>query len=143
MFGELGSGFRAENLTLGPVTFVGTSGYEGQPTRFFVTRRGLFLPQKILVVVDRGAPVTVSIASADRPFASLLYDPARFNRRYADAGAADHTVIFEPCGASLARTQFNGAFVVDAPRCVTLLVQREDAAVQRGIARFAILDCPA
>lgn len=141
MFGELGAGFRADNVTVGPVTFVGTGGYEGQPLRFFVTRTGLFLPQKILVVVERGAPVRVSVAPQDRPFASLLYDPALFNRRYAGAGAADHTVIFEPCGASQARTQFNGAFVVDAPRCVTLLVQREGAAVERGVARFATPDC--
>jgi hypothetical protein len=136
VYGDLGPRFRGENLTVGPITFVGSAGYETAPLRFFRTAAGRFRPQKILVVVERGPPVTVTVAPRSRPFASLVYDPVLFNRRVDDAADGHTTVTFEPCGGNQPRTQFNGAFLVDAPRCVHLLVTAEGA-TGRGAAGFA------
>jgi hypothetical protein len=136
VYGDLGPRFRGENLTVGPITFVGSAGYETAPPRFFQTAAGRFRPQKILVVVERGSPVTVSITPRSRRFASLAYDPALFNRRFDDPSGGHTTVTFEPCGGDQPRTQFNGAFVVDAPRCVHLVITY-GGTTARGVAAFA------
>ena len=145
--GYLGEDWRDRSLVIGPIAFVGLPGAATRPRREFAPLAdGGFVSVKALVVVDRGAEVTVIIPSlTERAHIALLYDPAAFkdfNSYQLHEG--ETSVIFHAChkGGSLSSdpTQFNGSFIVDGTQCVTLnvvngasgLLKRVNIAFGRG-----------
>jgi hypothetical protein len=129
VYGDLGKDWRATALVAGPIAFLGF-GRTG-PTTFAASpdADGRYQAIKALAVVDEGAEVVVSIADRDRAHSALLYDPASFrdDGRYALADG-EPAVDFRSCpkgGQPVGPdgpTQFNGGFIVDGPRCITVEV---------------------
>jgi hypothetical protein len=87
-------------------------------------------PIKVLLAVERGAPVTLAVVPEQRRLVALSYIPERFNRRRVQDG--DPAVTFVSCRggesvpwASEPQTQFNGGFVFKQPLCAhfTLAVE--------------------
>ena len=119
-FGNLGRHWKADSLVVGPIGFVGLPGavHIGKPA--LGVRGNRALPQKVLVVVERGGPVTVAVAAASRSVAALIYDPNDFNTGRLALAQADVSTTFHPCGGDQPRTQFNGGLLVLHPTCVQL-----------------------
>lgn len=126
---------------------MGLPGAATRPRRDFAPLEdGGFVSVKALVVVDRGAEVTLMIPSVtERAHVALLYDPSSFkdfNSYQLSDGEA--VVIFQACpegdGQFSGPTQFNGGFIVDGPQCATLdvldahtgLLKRVNIAFGRG-----------
>jgi hypothetical protein len=127
VYGRLGHGWGAGEVTLGPVTFVGLHSLASVPPSRLMPTDGRDPRLKVIAVVRSGPPVTVRVSLAQH--AALVYDPRMFNARRVSAG--DSAVAFEPCmpgqspfggKAGDRPTQFNGAFIVDGPGCVLVQV---------------------
>jgi hypothetical protein len=142
VFGELGPDFIDDSIVVGPIVFVSLRGYASLPERNVRARSGRARGVKVLLVVHGGEPVTLAIAPSFRR-ASLLYDPARFlNGSVAPIGRGDREVRFEPCGDPGPQfTQFNGAFLIDGPVCVPVLVRTGDGETLRRRLSFGAGDC--
>jgi hypothetical protein len=136
VFGTLDSrGWRAHSVFAGPLTFYYADQFTAQPDSVFAPlagQDGYYAGQKLLVLVRRGAVVTVVIPESIRREAALLYDPAAWNDRNAyRIEDGESAVTFKACkkgetapagGPLNAMTQFNGGFVVAGARCVPLEV---------------------
>jgi hypothetical protein len=128
VFGQLAHGWRSSPSTVraGVVSFLYGRSYRNAPVRQFrgsgsdVSLR--YPGQKLLVVVDRGATVTVEIGLEDRGRASLQYQPAIPDR---PCRVSQGTTAVEFEGCPHASTQFNGGFIVAGPRCVELDVHHQ------------------
>jgi hypothetical protein len=128
VYGDLGGGWRAQSVVVGPLAFVALRYAATQPAADFRRRGGRYQGLKALAVVAAGATVTLTVPAAERRHLALLYDPAAWkedNRYRLDEG--DTAVTFQSCppeqtppGAD--GTQFNGGFLVAGPRCATLEV---------------------
>lgn len=131
--------------TIGAVTFVGLAeAREIRPEELQTDAAGALTPLKFVTVVSGFArgPVRVSISSEDRAFSRLVYDPAQWQGRIRISDAAD-TVVFEVCEGK--DTQYNGGFIVDGPRCITVHVIDEGSdqrAVEASVP-FGLDTCPA
>jgi hypothetical protein len=123
--GDLGRQWRSHATVVGPLAFVGLPEYADATPRTFSAYDGRYRARKVLIVVDRGASVTVTVPSAFRRTLGLLYDPAAFKEvgryRVADGEAA---VRFEPCEL-LRPTQFNGGLIAAGPDCYALRISVE------------------
>jgi hypothetical protein len=83
-------------------------------------------------MIERGRPVTLSVALEARKLVALAYIPDRFNRAHR-VGDQDAAVTFEPCTASdngvpwadEPVTQFNGGFVFVRALCAHFLLTVE------------------
>jgi hypothetical protein len=131
VYGDLGPGWRRDEATAGRVVFVAANSYADDPPRRFSAPGDRATLHKVLIVVEGGGSVEVSI---DHPDAALAYDEAKWgqrNRMRLEAG--DPRVRFEPCPDQRS-TQFNGGFLVRGPTCVPVEVQ-----VQEGTPAFATL----
>ena len=126
VYGQLAHGWRAspETVRAGDISFLYGRSYRNAPARQF---RGSgpgasvrYPGQKLLVVVDRGATVTVEIGLKDRGRASLQYQPASPDPPYR---ISQGTTAVEFEGCPHASTQFNGGFIVAGARCVQLDVR--------------------
>jgi hypothetical protein len=119
VYGDLGPDWEQGSLRVGPIAFVGLA--RGVSADYVARARNVV---KVLVVVDKGAVVTLRIVQADREGVALAYvhRPGREPRRVADGLSA---MRFHACHPSDWRphTQFNGTFIVDRPRCAHLEVQ--------------------
>ncbi len=124
VFGTLGAHWRDRSLVVGPIAFVGLPAGAAEGSLGVHGTRAY--PQKVLAVVDRGGPVTVSVAPEARAFAGLLYDPHRFPDGRVGLASTDVGVTFHPCGGDQRRTQFNGGILVLRPGCVVLDVSWPD-----------------
>jgi hypothetical protein len=138
VYGELDKGWRRESLVVGPLSFVYGRGYERRSPDEFRGRNARYFPTKVLVVVENGAVVTVTIPRSARPHASLQYEPSLSSGGRTRVDAGDHRVTFEACreGESpyaARETQFNGAFIVAGPRCVPLHIRINDEAPTRRV----------
>jgi hypothetical protein len=136
VFGTLDSrGWQAHSVIAGPLVFYYGDQFAEQPDSVFDPLRGqdgYYAGQKLLVLVRRGAVVTVVIPELIRSDAALLYDPAAWNDRNAyRIEDGESAVTFKACkkgeaapagGPLNAMTQFNGGFVVAGARCVPLEV---------------------
>jgi hypothetical protein len=122
--GDLGSHWRSHATVVGPLAFVGLT-LADATAKTFGARDDRYRALKVLVVVDAGAAVTVTIPSALRRKLGLLYDPAAFKEvgryRVADGVSA---VRFEPCEL-LRPTQFNGGLIAAGPGCYALGISVE------------------
>jgi hypothetical protein len=117
VYGRLGDDWLSRARTVGPAHMVGFG--SDAPSRDSTT--GEFAV-KVLLVIDRGPPVTISVAPEDRTLVALMYISTRFNiHRVTDQDAA---VTFEPCAGD-ATTQFNGGFVLRRPLCAHLTLTVE------------------
>jgi hypothetical protein len=135
VYGDLGKGWRRDSFVIGPVAFVGLPRVTTAPRSDFAPLEDGFRSVKALAVVDEGSDVIVSVAPEDRSHVALLYDPASFkdvnSYQIADGEPA---VRFQPCSAGTSPfggkgpTQFNGGFIVDGPRCASLVVQESTGA---------------
>lgn len=133
VYGPLGRGWRSRSVVVGPIAFVGASGYEDYRPRDLVAGRRHHTV-KVLVVVASGETVIVKVAPQAIGRASLAYDPADFDLERVDRGHS--AVRFSACpeGTTLtgrSGTQFNGGIVVSKPGCIPLLVDLADAAAPR------------
>jgi hypothetical protein len=121
VYGDLGSDWEQGSLRAGPIAFVGAAG--GISADYVARARNVV---KVLVVVDKGAVVTLRIVQADREGVALAYvhRPGHEARRVADGLPG---MRFHACHPSDWRphTQFNGTFIVDRPRCAHLEVHAE------------------
>ncbi len=126
VFGTLGPHWRDHSLVVGPIAFVGLSGAAGAPERSLGVRGSRALPQKVLAVVDRGGPVTVSVAPPASAFVGLIYDPHDFPDGPVGLNSTDLSVTFHPCAGDQHRAQFNGALLVLHPGCAELDVMWSD-----------------
>jgi hypothetical protein len=114
VYGKLAEDSLSRAHTVGPLHFIGL---DGPPARDRSTRE---YAMKVLLVVDRGPPLTLAVAPEDRALVALTYIPGRFNiRRVIDQDAA---VTFEPCSGD-ETTQFNGGFVFRRPLCAHFTVE--------------------
>jgi hypothetical protein len=117
VYGRLPDGWVDRAYMAGPLHFIGFD--VENPERDRVTGE---YAAKVLLVIDRGPSVTLSVAAQDRTLVGLTYIPTRFNiHRVIDQDAA---VQFEPCPDD-ASTQFNGGFVFREPLCAHLTVTVE------------------
>ena len=136
VFGTLDSRrWQAHSVIAGPLAFYYADQFVEQPDSVFAPlgeQDGYYAGQKLLVLVRRGAIVTVVIPEAIRSDAALLYKPAAWNDRNAyRIEDGESAVTFQACkkgetapagGSRNAMTQFNGGFVVAGARCVPLEV---------------------
>jgi hypothetical protein len=116
VYGDLAPDWKRAAVRVGPIAFIGMAGGVSADE---VARQNNAI--KVLVVVDKGAVVTLRVVRADREGVSLGYRPGREARRVADGLPA---MTFYGCHPSDWRphTQFNGVFIVDGPRCAHLEV---------------------
>jgi hypothetical protein len=128
VYGELDDGWRKQSLVVGPLAFVYLEEAAEWPPGNLRRHGNGYYGQKVLVAVDNGATVTVTVPAADRARLSLLYDPATWkdSGRYQVADG-DPAVTFQSCEAAehpygADHTQFNGGFVVAGPGCASLEV---------------------
>ncbi len=94
--------------------------------------------------VRAGADVTLAVAPRDRAHVGLLFDHRAF--RHADHGyrVADGTAAVRLRGCTAPYTQYQGGFVLDGPRCVTLEAWIDGApAPVRRVVSFGSGACPA
>jgi hypothetical protein len=126
VYGQLAHGWRSspDTVRAGVISFLYGRSYRNAPPRQFResgSGASLRYPgQKLLVVVDRGATVTVEIGSEDQGRTSLQYQPAIPDPPYR---ISQGTTAVEFEGCPHASTQFNGGFIVAGPRCVEVDVQ--------------------
>ena len=124
--GDLGPHWRRGEIEAGPVVFVGASGYADDPDERFGAPGDRATVQKVLIVVEGGRPVTVSIRHPD---AALAYDPERWgDRNVVPFRRGDPRITFEPCGGDQRHTQFNGAFLLRGEACVPVEVRPQGGA---------------
>jgi hypothetical protein len=128
VYGDLGNGWRARSVVVGPLALVVLQDAATQPASDFRRRDSSYQGLKALAVVEAGAIVTVTVPAAERRHLALLYDPAtwREDNRYRIADG-DTAVTFRSCPPAqtppgAGGTQFNGGFLVAGPRCATLEV---------------------
>jgi hypothetical protein len=128
VYGDLGAGWRARSVVVGPLAVVALRDAATQPASDFRRRHGRYQGLKALAVVETGATVTLTVPATERRHLSLLYDPATWDEvngyRIADG---DTAVTFRSCPPAqtppgAGGTQFNGGFLVDGPRCAALEV---------------------
>jgi hypothetical protein len=62
--GDLGPTWRRGAAVSGPIALVGVAAYRKASTRSFAPRGGRYPSLKVLAVVERGAPVTMMVASS-------------------------------------------------------------------------------
>ena len=127
-------------MVVGPIAFVGVGSAGEVPASGLGGVKGEDRGLKVLAVVDEGVEVTVSVAPRDLGHAALLYDPAAFRQDGLYAlSDGDREVTFQSCAKGenpygrKGPTQFNGGFVVDGPRCVTLEVASSESLKQASI----------
>ena len=129
---------------VGPIGFLYPGGYADSRPRLFSRNAEGYSAQKVLVVVEPGAVVTVAIAPTATGASSLLYDPSRFNdtNRY-EVSDGESAVTFQACGKGGTHvTQFNGGFIVAGPRCVPLEISTaNDGTPRRRVLSFGKGDC--
>jgi hypothetical protein len=144
--GGLGPGWREDRsaVVVGPIGFLYPGGYADSRPRLFSRNAEGYSAQKVLVVVEPGAVVTVAIAPTATGASSLLYDPSRFNdtNRY-EVSDGESAVTFQACGKGGTHvTQFNGGFIVAGPRCVPLEISTaNDGTPRRRVLSFGKGDC--
>jgi hypothetical protein len=121
VYGDLGRHPERNALVAGPLMLVALPGYAQAPPSQFRPKHGSDQGQKVLAVAK--APVRLAIGRADRRHASLFYDSSKWSLQPVHVSDGETVVKFVPCHPSPDRfgTQFNGAFLVDGPRCVTLI----------------------
>jgi hypothetical protein len=131
--GDLGRTWRRGAAVSGPIALVGVAAYRKASTRSFAPRGGRYPSLKVLVVVERGAPVTMMVASFKRQPVRLLYDESvwRNDNRYR-LSEGERAVTFEPC-EDRRISQFNGSFLMRGPRCVGLEVWLEGDPLARAL----------
>ncbi len=141
VYGELSrQTVETNSVRAGPLYLIGLPGYAHARASEFRRPNGRLNAVKVLAVARRAA--TLSIAPADRPHASLIYDPHRFSAGRVERG--DYRVTFQVCHPPPDRygTQFNGGFLVDGVRCIALNVAWDGGAHHRRIlASFGAGDC--
>ena len=150
VYGDLGSDWRKGGLAAGPLTFVGLGSVGSAAADDFAPHAGRYRSIKALAVVDQGADVTVSIATADLGHAALIYDPSsiRDDGLYA-VNDGESAVTFRSCAKGQKNalgyagpTQFNGGFVVDGPRCLAVDVVASGRPPQRLVISMGRGRCP-
>ena len=131
VYGQLSDDAVARAPRFGPVRLIGYDPIRAsQPSwirDYRIRATGQYVV-KILLLVDRGPAVTITVASGDRRAVALSYMPSRFNTHRVTGG--DAAVTFSPClgdegvpGAGTGRTQFNGSFVLARPVCAHFELQ--------------------
>jgi hypothetical protein len=139
VYGDLGPGWRRDNLHAGPVFFVGANGYADEPVRWFEAPGKRPTLQKVLVVVAGDRPVEVRVSHRD---AALAYDPDVWGlRNRMPFGLGDPVVRFEPCGGDQWSTQFNGGFLIRGPMCVPVEIRVDGDAPSYATLSFGSGDC--
>jgi hypothetical protein len=123
-YGDLGPDWEPRSLRAGPIAFVGM--VRGVSADYVARSRNVV---KVIIVVDKGAVVTVRVVHADREGVALAYVSRAGHeaRRVADGLPA---MKFHACHPSDWRphTQFGGTFIVDRLRCAHLEVYVEGRA---------------
>lgn len=85
---------------------------------------GELVPQKYVTTLVGDDAVWLAVASKDRPYVSLIYDPTRW-AIYEDGlplDAGSPVVRFDTCDNPSGYTQYPGGLLVDGARCVTFEV---------------------
>jgi hypothetical protein len=114
--------WQARSTAIGPVYLYRVSQYRHSPPSDFDPLPGTsgkrYSGAKQLVLV-RGGPFTLSVASSERKVVSLNYNNVGFDNGFAVPDGTP-SVTFSECGIPV--TQWPGAFIVAGARCVTLTV---------------------
>jgi hypothetical protein len=90
-----------------------------------------------------GGDVTLAVAPRDRAHVGFLFDHRAFRHAVHGYRVADGTAAVRLCGCTAPDTQYQGGFVLDGPRCVTLEAWIDGA--PRPLPRvvsFGAGDCP-
>jgi hypothetical protein len=126
VYGKLSEDYIARSLHVGPLRFIGYDPAVASTSAWMAglrIRTGQYA-QKILMLVERGAQATISIAPQDRREIALMYIPERFNlQRVTDGDAA---VTLRACSEAESEqpyTQFNGGVVFRQPLCAHVEVE--------------------
>lgn len=138
VLGDLGTNWRRGAVVIGPVAFVSLRYAANHPPP---TLDGWPIAvYKTLIVIEPGRRATIAIEPSARRYASLLYDAHQFrndNRYRLDDGSHEVSVV----GCPGREAQFNGSFLVDAPRCVPVLVTERGQPPRRAIVDFGAAGC--
>jgi hypothetical protein len=124
VYGDLPPGWERDSVRAGPLALVGVASY---PPRYFEPRRsdGRYPRVKVLLAVDNGVTLTLSVPPSERAFVGLSYDrdAPSWAAGWLPVAAGDPAVTFEGCPpGDYPHTQFNGSVVVAGPRCARLEV---------------------
>jgi hypothetical protein len=142
VYGDLGKGWRADSVTVGPLALVGARAYRDDPPKRFRKRRNGYRSQKILAVVENGRNVSLKVPRRQRKHIALSYDPSHFDEQDMRIREADYLVVFDACRNRAEnpfgkkRAQFNGGFVVAGARCARLNVLRRGRRIGRAVVSF-------
>jgi hypothetical protein len=127
VYGQLGEGWKKKSVIIGPIALVSIRSLASVSPAEFEGIGGRYFAQKVLVLVDPGTTVTLSVTPSERQYASLQYDPATFGNGGPYPMAAGNTAVtFVACKPGQSPygqngpTQFNGGFIVVGARCVAL-----------------------
>jgi len=128
VYGDVGKNWRRNAIGVGPIAFVQAKAFARWSRSSFAPVRGTtdrYHAQKVLVVVDSGATVTVTVPAAELRSFSLLYDPSQFDENSYRVANGERKVTFHACRWQQSggfMPGFNGGFIVAGPRCVSLNV---------------------
>jgi hypothetical protein len=146
--GALPPNWRRLSVIAGPIAFIWLADGGSLSRRDLGNEGRGYVLLKVLVVLQQGVSGQVSVPSAERANASLLYDPSRFSPsgRY-DFPTGTAVVRFEACagngGSWSTATQFNGGILAREPLCLHLDISTsESPGHQRRIqAPIGLSDC--
>jgi len=128
VYGDVGKNWRRNAIGVGSIAFVQANEFARWSRSSLAPLSGTtdrYDAQKVLVIVDSGATVTVTVPAAERRSFALLYDPSQFNKNSHRVSDGEWKVTFHACRWQQSggfMPGFNGGFIVAGPRCVSLKV---------------------
>ncbi len=135
--GDLGSDWRGNAVTVGPLAIVNARLYAAQLYR---PLGGGPYVAKALVVIEPGATVTLSISDEALGHASLSHGVHPPTGGIWTIQDGVRSVTFEAC--TYKETQFSGDILLDAPRCLPLRVTQSDGPTWRVVVSMGAGRCP-
>jgi hypothetical protein len=121
--GGLPAHYERSSLLVGPLALYGVSGFARYPGRSIVPVRGSarrFPGFEQPATVAQGHSVVLAVAARDRAHVGFLFDHRAFRHAVHGYRVADGTAAVRLRGCTATCTQYQGGFVLDGPRCVTL-----------------------
>jgi hypothetical protein len=138
--GGLPADYLSHSMLIGPLALYSAGEYARYPARYIVPVRpgsDRYAGLESAATVATGHTVTVAIAAEDRAHVAFLFDPRSWS--HADTGyqVADGTAAVTLQGCTAPYTQYQGGFVLDGPRRVTIETWIDGAAEpQRRVIQF-------
>jgi hypothetical protein len=121
--GGLPADYRRHSLRLGPLALYRAGDYASYPGIYIapvLPGSDRYPPLESAATVAAGHTVTLAVAPEDRAHAGFLFDPASWANSVRGYRVADGTAAVTLRGCTRPYAQYQGGFVLDGPRRVTL-----------------------